>query len=307
MPNHRATTRTRTLTLAAALVSLSPGAAAERPFADGWGFGIEAGGVHRADASLDEGGEFSRDSLVVRLSATHRSPKLSAGIALGYEHDSYDFSDAAGLGGAAPWEDVRSVRLSLPVIYRASDAWGLFVLPTLRYTAEQDADLDDGRETGLLAAASYRFSDRLTIGPGIGVFSEIEGGNDVFPILLVDWKITDTLSLETGRGLAASRGPGVTLRWRPAGAWTFSLGARYEKRRFRLADDGPAPDGVGEEKAVPVALGAEYAFGRNARLSLLAGAEFAGSLRLEDDEGNRIADSDFDTAPLVGGVFTYRF
>ena len=104
-----------------------------------------------------------------------------------------------------------------------------------------------------------------------------------------------------------SRGPGVTLRWRPGGTWSFSLGARYEKRRFRLADDGLAPAGIGEERAVPVALGAEYALGQKMRLSLLAGAEFAGSLRLENSDGNRVAASDFDTAPLVGGVFSYRF
>lgn len=291
--------------VAAALAVVPAAGEAEEPHSGSeWRIRVEAAAVSRAETSIDTGGDFSRDSYALRFGADRGwTDSLSAGIALGYGLDSYDFSGAAG----EPWDDIRSVRISLPVRYRADESWQLFLLPTLRYTAEEGADLNDGRETGILAAGSYRFSDRMTIGPGVGIFSEIEGGNDVFPILLVDWRISDTVSLETGRGLGASRGPGVTLRWRPVGPWTFSLGARYEKRRFRLDDEGPAPDGVGEEKSVPVALGAEYALGRTARLSVLAGAEFAGSLLIENNDGDRVARSDFDTAPFFGGVFTYRF
>ena len=234
------------------------------------------------------------------------TPRLRAGLSVGYEYDDYGF-DLSGPLAAPPWEAVRTLSASLPVFYSAGDRWSLFALPRLRYAAEEDADLGDGREAGLLAGASYRFSDRLSIGPGIGVFSEIESGTDVFPILLVDWKITDTLNLETGRGLAASRGPGVTLRWTPAGDWSFGLAARYEKRRFRLDDDGPAPDGVGEDKAVPLALTATYAPGPRFRFSVVAGAEIAGNLRLETRDGDRLASEDYDPAAFAGLVVSASF
>lgn len=67
---------------------------------------------------------------------------------------------------------------------------------------------------GLMTGFSYRFSDRLTIGPGIGVFNQIEDDATVVPILLIDWKITDRLSFGTGSGFAATLGPGVGLNYR---------------------------------------------------------------------------------------------
>lgn len=272
-----------------------------------WRISVDAGAVHRFDAGLDTGGEFDRDTYVFRLSATRQwTPQLRAGLSLGYEYDDYGF-DLPGPLAEAPWDAVRTLSIGLPVFYRASDEWSLFALPRLRYAAEEDAELGDGREAGLLAGAYYRFNDRLSIGPGIGVSSEIESGADVFPILLVDWKITDTLSLETGRGLAASRGPGVTLRWTPEGDWSFGLAARYEKRRFRLDDDGLAPDGVGEDTAVPVALTATYAPGPRFKVSVVAGAELSGHLRLETEDGNRLINEDYDPAAFAGLVLSASF
>ena len=37
----------------------------------------------------------------------------------------------------------------------------------------------------MLGGAAYRFSDRLSIGPGLGIFSDIEDDADLFPILRV--------------------------------------------------------------------------------------------------------------------------
>jgi hypothetical protein len=187
------------------------------------------------------------------------------------------------------------------------ERWTLFAVPSLRWAAEDGASLDDGAFGGILAAASYRFSDRLSIGPGLGVFTEIEDDTSVFPLLAVDWRITDTLSLRTGGGLAATRGPGAVLEWRPSEPWSFSLGARYEKERFRLDDEGRAAGGVGQDSSVPIFFAATRNLGRSASLSLIAGAKTAGNLRLEDARGEKIDDSDYDTAPFAGGAFKLRF
>ena len=273
-----------------------------------WRISLDAGAVHRFDAALSSDGDFERDTYLLRFSATRQwSPALRAGLSLSYEQDDYSFDLAADRTAAAPWGTIRTLGLSLPLRYRASDRWSVFAIPRLRYAAEEDASLGDGREAGLLAGAAYRLSDRLSIGPGLGVFSEIGSGTDVFPILLVDWKISDTLSLETGRGLAASRGPGVTLRWTPPGSWSFGLAARYEKRRFRLDDTGEAPDGIGQDKAVPIALTAAYTPNERVKISLLAGAEFAGNLRLETAQGRKISSTDYDPAAFAGAVVSVTF
>ena len=269
-----------------------------------WTLGMDLGAVHRFSADIDSGGKYDRTTFLARFSASRSwGSAFRGGLSVGYEYDDYGFDDLI----SKPWDDVRTVNLGLPLSYRASPQWSLFALPRLRYSAETGASLDDGREFGLLAGASYKVSDRLSVGPGFGVFSQIESGSDWFPILLVNWQITDTLSLETGRGLAASRGPGLTLKWAPEGDWSFGLSGRYEKRQFRLNDKGPAPDGVGEEKAVPVALRATYDPNQQFSVHLLAGAEFDGSLRLESSDGTKLSKESYETSPFAALVVTGKF
>ncbi|MEJ2309891.1 MAG: hypothetical protein P8Z31_04455 [Gammaproteobacteria bacterium] len=275
---------------------------------DSWRWTFQGAAVHQFDADLDQGGEAGVNRYYVSLAVSRQfTDRLNMGLALGYGVDSYDFSGESGFGAIAPWERIRETRLSLPIRYFASREWTLFAVPSLRYQAEEGASLDDGQTGGLLAGAIYRFSETFSIGPGLGVFSEIEDDTSVFPILLINWKLTDTLSLETGRGLAASRGPGLQLNWDPSGNWRFALGGRYEKTRFRLDDDGIAPGGVGEDEAVPLYAIAEYSWSKDVQLSFIAGAEVGGNLRLEDRNGRYVSDSDIDTAPFAGVTFKARF
>jgi hypothetical protein len=135
------------------------------------------------------------------------------------------------------------------------------------------------------------------------VISGIGGEEDVFPILLIDWKITDTVSLETGRGIAASRGPGLTLKWQPQQSWEFGLAARYEKSRFRLANN----DNIGEDRAVPVILTAKWSHNRKFALTGFAGFETAGKLTLEDQNGSELQSLEYDTAPVAGIAAEIKF
>lgn len=294
--------------LLAMLVLLIAAPLAAQPGGDAWRVSINSGAVHRWETDLDAGGDLALDAWAVRVGADRGvTPDLRLGLSLGYEERQYEFGGEEGFGGLKPWSDVRDLRVSGRVSWKASERWNLFAVPTARWFAEEDANLDDGLSGGLLAAASYQISDRLSIGPGFGVLSEIEGSNDWFPILAIDWAISDTLSLRTGSGFAATQGPGLVLNWRPSERWALSLGARYEKARFRLDDKGIAPGGVGQETSVPMYLGATRSFGRNLSLSLIAGVEFGGELRLEDDKGRLIEKTDFDTAPFGGATLDLRF
>ena len=187
------------------------------------------------------------------------------------------------------------------------EQWTLFAIPTLRFYGESGADSGDSATGGALAGVSYRVNDRLTIGPGLGVLSQIEDSVSIFPILIVDWKITDRISLETGRGLGATQGPGLNLNYRLSDTWSFGLGGRYESLRFRLDDRGSAPDGVGEDRSVPVYLSATYSRGRDLQISAIGGVELNGELRLEDSQGRRLARDNYESAPFLGATFNVRF
>jgi hypothetical protein len=272
-----------------------------------WNWQVEGGGVSQVNADIDTGGKVNVNRYFVDLSTSRRYGNgTRVGVALGYGQSNYDFSGPVQIAPTDPWDRIQNASLSASVFYPVDERWTLYGIPSIRFAGERGVSFGDGRTLGLLAGASYRFNDRLTIGPGFGAFGELEGGTDLFPILIVDWKITDELSLETGRGFAASRGPGLQLRWRPSSAWQFAFGARYEKQRFRLDDSGAAPDGIGEDKSFPIYAVAQYQATPNLVFSVIGGAETGGELRLENSNGLTVSESDFDAAPFLGATLKFR-
>lgn len=272
----------------------------------GWSTFLRGGYVHQFDTDIDDGGSFNADRFFIQGGVTFaRDHRRSVSFALGYGLDGYDFSGDGGIAAVRPWENIHSYGVSMPVRWGFNEAWTVFVIPTLRFSAESGAEPEDAMQGGGFAGISYRFGDRLTIGPGIGVMSEIEDSATVFPVLVVTWKITDHLTLETGRGLGASLGPGLVLRWEASDKWDLSIGGRYEKLRFRLDDKEIAPNGVGQDRAFPLFGGVSYRFSPRAQVSLLGGAEIGGELRLEDKKGSPIAKEDYGTAGFGGIAFNF--
>lgn len=278
------------------------GLAESRPAA-GWRHTLTAAYAWQGTSDLADQGSFSVDRGVVEYRlATRLGKRWFAGLSAGYGEDRYRFDSTPA--SFSPWQDIRSLQFGIALRYLADNSWTLFGLPVLRYSAEENVSLNQGREYGLIAGASYRFGDRLTIGPGLGAFRGIGNEDDVFPVLFINWRMTDTLSLETGRGLAATRGPGLTLRWRPMQQWAFGVAARYEKYRFRL-DDGA--DGIGQDKSVPVIATVSWQSTGGLKISLLAGVETAGVLSLENRDGNPVTEQNYSTAPIAGLVASFSF
>jgi hypothetical protein len=267
----------------------------------GWGWTLRGGAVHQFQADLDDGGSYdaTRATLDVGLRYAF-SEGTFVGVSAGYGYDHYGFSGDARIGGRRPWDQVHNVRVALPLFWEPTPDWQILAIPRLRMTAEEPEDWGDGLTGGAILGFSYRFSDRLRIGPGVGFTTELEESVAVFPILVVDWRVTDRLRIETGRSLGATRGPGLLASYDIAKHWTASVGFRREELRFRLADGG-----VGEDSSFPVVAGITWG-PPWAELSLFAGAELGGELRLEDARGNTLAESDYDPAAIVGINFRLR-
>lgn len=274
--------------------------AAESP----WTFTMDAGYIDQQDTDIDRGGSFSVDRSYIAVGADYAFGRgNSAGLSLEYGNHDYSFDRMRIM----PWEEVHAFTLSAPIRKVLNEKWSLFALPSVRANYEDGASASDGVTGGLLAGASYKVSDRLYIGPGLGISSELEDDLNIFPILLIRWQINDTLVLRTGRGMGASQGPGLVLDWQATEKWKLSLGTRYERLRFRLDDRGFAPDGVGEESGVPVYLGVTYKFCDAAELSVYAGVKFAGSLEIENSSGDTLYKSDYDTASFFGVSWSSKF
>jgi hypothetical protein len=297
-----------TIAFSTAIQAQNPKSDRNMPYGNiGWSTFLRGGYLHQFKTDIDNGGEFSVDRFFVQGGVTY-SPQIrrSVSLAFGYGYDAYDFSGSSGFVALQPWSHINSYRISMPVQWGLDEKWTLFFIPTLRSTAESGAELDDAVHGGGFAGFSYRFSDRLTLGPGIGAVTQIEDSASIFPVLLIDWKITDRLSLKTGRGTGATLGPGLVLDWRASEKWSLSLGGRYERLRFRLDDQGFAPDGVGEDRAFPIFGGINYTHSRRFQLSLVGGIELGGKLSLDDKDGNEIVSESHDPAAFIGLAFSLR-
>lgn len=272
-----------------------------------WIFSFDVGGLHQSEADLkDREGDFAVDRWFARAGVDYAwDRRHSLGVSVGGGSSDYTFGDLSG--SQAPWGKVEDFRLALTGRFAISDTGTAMIIPTVRLNGEEGASSSDSDTLGLFAAAFWRVSDTLSIGPGLGVFSQLKGGTRVFPILAIDWDIGERWKLSTGRGLAASQGPGLTLSYRLNPAWSFGLAGRYERIEFRLNDEGPAPDGVGRDESLPLVLSATLEPNPMLTLSAFGGIEFGGRLKLYDDQDELIEESDYDPAAIFGVTLAFRF
>ena len=273
-----------------------------------WVWGIAGGALHQADTDLkDSDGSFSVNRGFVQLNAGYAWDRRNTlSLSGGWGSSNYVFDDASRIEGVRPWGRIEDYRISLPIRFNVGEKADFIVIPSVRSYAEDGASLSDGQTEGVIAGMGWKFSDALTIGPGFGWYSELGGGSNAFPIVVVDWQITDRLSLQTGRGLAASQGPGFTLAYALNDRWKLSALARFEKIRFALDEDvqGAA---FGEDRSAPLLLSLDYTPWPMTSASVFVGAELNGELSLESDRGREIASSEYETAPLIGFSLQSRF
>jgi hypothetical protein len=265
-----------------------------------------SGGVEQsADADLEADGEVSVFRVNTQAAVTLRpGPGWQVGLRTAYTVASYDFSGTTGLGGLDPWDNLHLLSVTAPVTYRASNRWSIFGAPLLQFNAESGANLSKGLMGGGIFGASYTVNETLTLGAGMGGISQIEDNALVFPVVFFHWRIHDRWQLGM-RGNTA-RG-GVEISYRIRDNLETAIGASYAFHRFRLDDEGVAPNGVGETSSLPLTARASYQFHPNISLEVYGGVAVAGNLRLEDQDGHRILKTDVDPAPLAGIVVTAAF
>ncbi|TCL09932.1 hypothetical protein BXY66_1999 [Shimia isoporae] len=265
---------------------------------DGWVFRFEGAYFHQQNADLNTGGQFSVDRTYGQFTAVNRNPDgISFGVSASLGQSDYDF------GGGGPWGTVKENSIALSFSGQMGNGGRWFVAPSVRSRYDRGASSSDGRSAGLFAGISWRINDNLIIGPAFGAFEGLGGDKyDIFPALLLDWRISDRWSLTTGPTIGASQGPGLSLRYDVAPDWGLTLSARSEKNRFALAGGG-----VGQDSSIPVVLSVSYDPNPGMSFAVFAGAEFDGVLQVETATGVTTGKSRYDTAPLMGVAFSLSF
>ncbi len=156
-------------------------------------------------------------------------------------------------------------------------------------------------------AFSYGIHAPTRPGPGIFTLSGRARRAPAFPMLLMDYQVTDRLAFTAGRELCTAAGPGAHAIFALADQLDLTLGFRFERRRFDLAPH-PGLDfgGIGVDQSAPAFV--TLRFGQpNAFIAVVAGAEMRGKLSIEDERGSFLAERLDEPSPFVGFAGRLRF
>ncbi len=273
----------------------------------GWQPFLSVTPVYQGTGDFDGGGDFNAWSTLLRAGfAGGLGNSGRAGVTLNYDFTDYGFSAPAAFGGNAPWDIVQRFGLSVPLAFGVGRDWSVGVVPSFDWFRENGADSGEAFTWGGIVSATRRFDGGNRIGIGIGAYDRIEDSS-VFPILLVDWRLSDRWRLVNPLPAGPTGPAGLELDYRFDGGWNVGFGAAWRSTRFRLSESGTVAGGIGEERGVPLFLRATRAFDPGMSLNLYAGVLTGGQLRLEDATGGALVEEDFDAAPLFGATFNARF
>ena len=268
-------------------------------------FSVSTGVAHQFETNInDDGGKFSLTRY--GIGASLKIPidqRLSLTNALNYEHDTYQFSGT----GVKPWDDSNLLTYGLQVGYGITRQWSLFGGPTLGFSAESDAKWSNAFIYGGMVGVNWQPNADLSLGFGLIASQPIEDDTFYFPLIMVDWKITENLRLHNARSQPGVRGgAGIELVWTFVPKWDLSLGGAYERRTFRLDSESVSPNGVARNTSLPVYLSLRWNPTPQWSLGVLGGVAFGGELRVETRSGDWVSTTNYEPAPFVGAMISWR-
>ena len=221
------------------------------------------------------------------------------GLGLSFDYERWDFSGIAGLAGVDLWDEIFRPGISLPVFYSTGGKWRFGVIPSIDFAGASGAEASESLSYGAVLSAAYAVRPDLMLGLGTGIFDRLDQ-SEVFPFVVIDWKINDRLRL-TNPFRAGPVGPaGLELVYAPDGSWEMGAGGAYRSYRFRLDDSSAVADGIGEVDFWAPFLRVGWRVGEHYRVDINGGAMLGGSITIEDENGNQLGETDYDAAPFVG-------
>lgn len=258
---------------------------------------------YRSDGDIDGGGEFSEVAFSIRGGPSFAFSENIRMVAwASYRFSHYDFS------GFDPWENIHTFRATPIVNYAMNEQWSFYGGPTFGISGEEGADFGHSFTAGALAGVSYKVHDRLSVGGGLGFFSQIEDDARLVPFITANWQFLDQWNLRVGFSeVAASGGLGAEVSYDINPHWKVGTGFQFQQKRFLLDEDGPVPDGVGQDKSVPIYAKVGWQVTEKTLVELLVGVAVGGEVLLEDENEREIAEEDYDPSALIGlrAVFTF--
>lgn len=264
-------------------------------------------GVNQFNTDLDRGGDFRWAAGIVSGTVTRQlTPELSAGFSLRYDYDAWSFANPVAFGGKAPWENLNAPSIAASLTYAIAPDVILGFVPSFGWSFESGAKTGDALVYGAIFSATKVFSPKLVLGIGASVVHQIDE-NKVFPFLIVQWQIDERWRLANPFRAGPAGGAGLELAYTIDDNWEIAGGGTYRSYRFRLKDNGPTPDGIGENRFFPVFARLTRKFGAQTKLDFYAGVSAGGRLSVDNAQGTGVASDDYKTAPAIGLTLSHRY
>lgn len=264
-------------------------------------------GIAQFNTDFDAGGSFSWGGGIAAGSVLHQFTKqFAAGVSVQYDFEQWHFSNPAKFGGVAPWRDINQPQIGATFVYAPAEDWTIVVSPSVTWSYETGASTSDALNYGAVVIVSKDFSPTLSIGLGAAVFRQIYH-TPVYPFLAIEWQIDEHWKLANPFAAGPAGGAGLELSYAFANGWEAGVGGTYRSFVFRLAQDGPVPDGIGEQTFFPVFFRLSRTMGKQAQFDFYAAALANGTLKVKNPQGNDLASDDYRVAPALALTFRYRF
>ena len=282
-------------------------AAAQTPPAAPTTVTLGATALTQLDADLDGGGRVGWNAYSASVGVTHQfNAAMKASVTATYATEDWRFDTPTVFGPGAPWGRIQRPSIGFNFSYASAPDLIWFVAPQVQWAYESGASAADGVNYGAVFGATKIFSPTLAVGFGLSVFRQIDDTR-YFPFLIVNWQISDKLRLGNPLPAGPAGGAGLELAYAIAPQWELAGGASYRDYRFRLDDEGVAPEGLGRNSGIPVFARLTRTFGPAARIDLYAGLVANGKLRLLDENGGTLRSTNYGTAPLLAITGSFSF
>lgn len=226
-----------------------------------------------------------------------------------YSVQSYHFQDNNS-PNPYQWNEIHRAVLGGVFGWNLDDNWRVLGGGIVRSWGETGASYGDSISGGVILGFDYLANEDFSAGLLIGVLSSLEGGIGILPVPTIDWKFAEDWTLHTGMVNVMDPGIGADVRWQVGESTSIGAGFAFQTRQYRLRDKtraGGTPGhpnrtddgGVGRETGLPIFGTVRWQPTQRSMIDLLGGVTVAGNLRVEDEDGGRIRDDDFDPAGFL--------
>jgi len=269
---------------------------------DGLTFRLIMGGEHQLEINVDGGGDMSVNRLYGAIGVTAElSRDLTLSMNFGYEYSEYDFDGTTTIGGEKPWGNIHTYGFSSRLTFTLTNELSFFFGPVFQVSKESGADWDDAWVGGGVVGTVLRIDESLILGLGLGAIDQLQDSVRVFPVVILDWKITNDFRARSRTSGSAAGRQGLELIYDLGEGLEIAAGIGYHYRRFRLSDQG-----IGEDTSIPIWLRLGIDITPSLKLSVHAGFAANGQLEKEQGNGEQVKE-DYDEAGVFGLRVSYRF